>query len=198
MTTNYFVKFTSNGLLTSDILLYCILHSHQRVRWRKRAELCQKLGLWQWKLRNNFYLHHVYVCRNFLVKGLRWKFRSLITSVMLEMFLIIMTVGCWLVGTYLVTLVLLTICLRARDMGCKCAHLCGESYGCGEMCRGDSVTVIRDPVNLFSDSRNKNNINRESSYNINIGAAGPQSLRYLMWLHLSCDRSCQLPRCPSM
>ena len=83
-----------------------------------------------------------------------------------------MTVGCWLVGTYLVTLVLLTICLRARDMGCKCAHLCGESYGCWEMCRGDSVTVIRDPVNLFSDSRNKNNINTEL-ITTSIRAAGP-------------------------
>ena len=40
--------------------------------------------------------------------------RSLIASVMLEMFLVIMTVGCWLVGTYLVTLVLLTIC-RAQS-----------------------------------------------------------------------------------
>ena len=72
----------------------------------------------------------------FQVKSKTWKLlespRSLITSVMLDMFLVIMTVGCWLVGTYLVTLVLLTIRLRARDsrdMGCKCAHLC-LSYGC--------------------------------------------------------------------
>ena len=171
MTTNYFVKFTSYGLLTSDILLYCILHSHQRVRWRKRAELCQKLGLWHLKIRNN-YLHHMHMCRIVPVKGLTWKFRSLITSVMLEMFLIIMTVGCWLVGTYLVTLVLLTICLRARDMGCKCVHLCSRVIRVLEMCWGDSVTVIRDPVNLFSDSRNKNNINTEL-ITTSIRAAGP-------------------------
>ena len=40
------------------------------------------------------------------------------------------------------------------------------------MCRGDSVTVIRDPVNLFSDSRNKNNINTPA-HTTSIRAAGP-------------------------
>ena len=78
---------------------------------------------------------HILSCEGFKFKNFDSP-RSLITSVMLEMFLIIMTVGCWLVGTYLVTLVLLTICLRAGDMGCKCAHLCGSHTGAGR-CAGE-------------------------------------------------------------
>lgn len=35
MTTNYFVKFTSYGLLTSDILLYGVLHTTKRADKRK-------------------------------------------------------------------------------------------------------------------------------------------------------------------
>ena len=59
--TNYFVKFTSYGLLTSDILLYCILHSHKQVRWRKRAEFNFKFKLFKRRLWLGFWIR-IFFC----------------------------------------------------------------------------------------------------------------------------------------